>query len=277
MVWALAVLGRLHGRSDWQHAAAAIVRRHAQFAAAEPALDLISGRAGFLAGSLAAAKMVGDAELIRILEPCAQSLCAVAAESLPEAAEAGLAHGRAGIGLSLARWAACQNDTAGFDSAFILMEADLSEAAAARRGNMTPIIEHDGRAMIAWCRGGIGVALAAIRLGRPLLPETRDLVETIADRLEADDGAALCFCHGALGLLEFSEAARDCGIEGAGALDERLRGEILARLLDGEFCADHYHRIEAPGLMRGLAGTGWALLRMLDPLRFPSALTLEAV
>ena len=28
--------------------------------------------------------------------------------------------------------------------------------------------------------------------------------------------------------------------------------------------------------MKGLAGTGWALLRMLEPERFPSVLTLNA-
>ncbi len=275
LAWALAVVGRWFGRTALTLQAIEIVRRHAPFAAEEPTVDLIGGRAGFLAAGIAVATMAGDSKMIEALGPCANSLGTLAPEALPDEAEAGLAHGRAGVGLALARWARLRQNDQDFDAAYGLLVGDLDAAGAVRRGERPAEREHDGRTMIAWCRGGMGVGLATIRLGRPHASGTRDLVEAIAGTLASTEGAALCPCHGALGTIEFLEAARTVGVEGSAALADRLGGEIMTRVLGGELCADHYHRIEAPGLMRGLAGTGYALLRMLDPDRFPSVLTLE--
>jgi lantibiotic modifying enzyme len=275
LAWTLAVLGHWFGSQTFTDQATEIVRRHAPFAAAEPAIDLIGGRAGFLAAGIAVAAMSGDTVLMEALRPCADSLRGLSPEDLPDQAEAGLAHGRAGVGLAMARWAMIHERSGDFDAAYDLLLSDLATAAEVRRGDVPPANDHDGRSMTAWCRGGMGVALAAIRLGRPQKSGTRDMVEAIESFLLDREAAALCPCHGALGMLEFTEAARELGTVGAAALAERLSVEIMARVLSGELCADHYHRIEAPGLMRGLAGTGYTLLRSLDPEQFPSVLTLE--
>ena len=59
--------------------------------------------------------------------------------------------------------------------------------------------------MIAWCRGGMGAAHGtSLSLGRALGADTVALVDAAArDLTEGTDGAALCLCHGALGVLEF--------------------------------------------------------------------------
>ncbi|HXQ15254.1 MAG TPA: lanthionine synthetase LanC family protein, partial [Caulobacteraceae bacterium] len=269
LAWTLAVLARQSGRRDWLRQAGRIVRVHAGSAAADPLRDLISGRAGFLAAGLAVAEITSDEGLVRALRPCALSL---ALDELPAEGDAGLAHGRAGIGFALAQFARHDADAGAFERAVALIEDDLAIAVAARAGEGAPEGEADGRTMLAWCRGGVGAALALLRLGRPAVAETEALVQAVA----ADGGAALCPCHGALGVLEFLEAAKGAGFAGAASALDRLRAEILARVIGGELCADPCHRIEAPGLMMGLAGTGWSLLRVLDPARFPSVLTLGA-
>ena len=275
LAWALALVGRWLGQDVLSRQALEVVRRHAPHAAGEPALDMISGRAGFLAAGLAVSTMSGDLALAQALGPCARSLGDLEPGLLPEPSEAGLAHGRAGIGLALARWARLRQCDRDFEAACELLEADLASAAAALGGELVREKAHDGRTMAAWCRGGVGVALAAIRVGRPQLAAVQDLVGAVAGMLARAEGAALCLCHGALGVLEFLEAARSLAIPGAGELADQLADEVMARVLGGELCADHYQRIEAPGLMRGLAGTGYALLRRLDPKRLPSVLTLE--
>ena len=58
------------------------------------------------------------------------------------------------------------------------------------------------------------------------------------------------------------------------AADE-WRRLLLTRLLSGDWVADEGHSLESPGLMLGLAGTGYALLRASHPQHIPSVLTLE--
>jgi lantibiotic modifying enzyme len=266
LAWSLAVCARLLDQPRWAKAAAAIVRRHAPHAANDPDLDQISGQAGFLTTGLAIARMAGDASLAAALAPCAHGLAALPADALP-LVDAGLAHGRAGIGLALARWAQDAGEETVFKRARALIDADIATSQAVRDGAEPPATDHDGRAMSAWCRGGVGASLGAMRLGLAPDREIQALVDAVTRAMDNDPGAALCLCHGDLGVLEFLEAGRAHGVPGAAPAEARLRGEVLARFEAGELCADHFHTIETPGLMRGLAGTGWALLRMLDPAR----------
>ncbi|MDP9370656.1 MAG: hypothetical protein M3Q03_20715, partial [Chloroflexota bacterium] len=85
-----------------------------------------------------------------------------------------------------------------------------------------------------------------------------------------------CLCHGALGNLELV-------LQAATALGEpRWRGElarwsaiVLASVAhDGARCANRL-AVESPGLMTGLAGIGYGLLRLAAPTRVPSVLLLE--
>ncbi|MFI4934448.1 MAG: type 2 lanthipeptide synthetase LanM [Caulobacterales bacterium] len=277
LAWTLAVLGKLLRRSDWTAHAGAIVKAHASAAASEPAVDLISGRAGFLAAGASVAKMSGDQAVLATLEPCAKSLLNLATGDQPTDGDAGLAHGRAGIGLAMARLAEQRADDRAFKRALTLIAADVKLAERARRAEIPALDADDGRTMIAWCRGGLGATLAMMRLGAAARPQARRIVDTVAAGLSAGTlSAALCPCHGALGMLEFLESARAEGVSGAGDAYEKLLAVTLGRILEGELCADHFHAVEAPGLMKGLAGTGWSLLRMLAPATFPSVLTLEA-
>jgi lantibiotic modifying enzyme len=57
---------------------------------------------------------------------------------------------------------------------------------------------------------------------------------------------------------------------------DRLAAQILADISrNGWYCGTS-HAIESPGLMTGLAGIGYGLLRVADPQATPSVLTLEA-
>ena len=274
LAWTFAALAETTGRRDWADKARRIVRAHAVDAAQESAIDVISGRAGFLVAGLGVAQMLGDAPLVDALRPCAMSLAALNTSALPKQSDAGLAHGRAGVGFALARMAAIDGDAERRRRALGLIEEDLATSAAVRDGT-TPLSDDlDGRAMAAWCRGGIGAALAALSLGVPPTQETEALV-ALATHDAAD--VALCPCHGSLGVLEFLDTAISARVSGAKAAREQVRRVTLERVLSGEHCCDHHHRIEAPGLMTGLAGTGWWLLRELEPGRFPSALTLDPI
>ena len=271
LAYALALLGRWLDQPAWTDAARALVRADAPAAVTAPKIDLISGRAGRLAAGVAVAALCDDTALLTALAPLAASLRDLPSGALPGRGDAGLAHGKAGVGFALARWAAATNDAASLNAASRLISADIRAAGRARR---PPGGDRSG--VLAWCRGGVGVAQASLHLGGKASPSTTRLVGELAgDRSWLGGRTPLCPCHGLLGMLEFLETAERANVTGAADLATLARAEALGRMHAGELCSDYPHRLEAPGLMLGLAGTGYALLRMLEPKTTPSVLMLD--
>jgi lantibiotic modifying enzyme len=84
----------------------------------------------------------------------------------------------------------------------------------------------------------------------------------------------LCLCRGALGHLEFIDVLAERGRLRDAAGAATWRRQILARLISGDWVADEAHCLESPGLLLGLAGTGYSLLRAAARGAVPSVLTL---
>jgi lantibiotic modifying enzyme len=84
-------------------------------------------------------------------------------------------------------------------------------------------------------------------------------------------------CHGDLGNLELlREAAHAFPGSTWGAQVERITARVLSGInKDGWLCGNPL-AVESPGLMTGIAGIGYGLLRCAEPLRVPSVLTLAA-
>jgi lantibiotic modifying enzyme len=95
------------------------------------------------------------------------------------------------------------------------------------------------------------------------------------DIISAGTDGPLCLCHGALGYMDFLAAAAKRGVLDDLGAAAAWRSRLLARLMDGDWVADSSHRLETPGLMLGLAGTGYSLLRTSQPQRMSSVLTLD--
>jgi lantibiotic modifying enzyme len=198
----------------------------------------------------------------------------------------GFSHGTAGIAWALFELAAATGEECYWEaatSALVYERAYFDPQA----GNW-PDFRHlpDGtsgagasRFPWAWCHGAPGIGLAR------LLSRRHAGDAAMADEIEAalhgtaahGFGLSHCLCHGDLGNLElFLCAARE--------LEEprwqRLASQHAQALLEdvppngGWRCGDTGFP-EVPGLMTGLAGIGYGLLRLADPDRVPSLLTLE--
>lgn len=150
---------------------------------------------------------------------------------------------------------------------------DLRRTAAAMRA------EHEGRRafVTAWCHGAPGIGLARLC--------TLAYLDDAVTRAEIDAalhttasrgfGRNHSLCHGDLGNIEL---LREAG-ERLGDPRWTLRAQAETRALlergerhgwkSGAPCA-----VESPGLMTGLAGIGYGLLRLASPDRVPSVLTL---
>jgi lantibiotic modifying enzyme len=64
-------------------------------------------------------------------------------------------------------------------------------------------------------------------------------------------------------------------VSGAAKALHRRTSEVVGRLVSGETCADHAHRIETPRFFLGISGAGYTLLRLANPKSTPSILMFE--
>jgi lantibiotic modifying enzyme len=131
----------------------------------------------------------------------------------------------------------------------------------------------------AWCHGAPGIGLARLRSLRHIDDaEIRAEIDvSLRTTSELGFGGNHSLCHGDLGNLELL-------LEASRILDEpqwlAQAGRMAAMILksfdkDGWLCGVPLD-VESPGLMTGLAGIGYELLRIAEPARVPSVLALDA-
>jgi lantibiotic modifying enzyme len=107
-------------------------------------------------------------------------------------------------------------------------------------------------------------------------PKLRDEIHVaLQTTLASGFGQSHCLCHGDMGNLDLLlEASRALNDRGWRAQVDRLAAMILDSIeRDGWRCGGP-QAVELPGLMLGLAGIGYELLRLAEPELVPSVLVL---
>ncbi|MFK0048492.1 type 2 lanthipeptide synthetase LanM family protein [Streptomyces sp. NPDC090741] len=245
---------------------------------AEGPADLADGLAGALAAAVAAQRTYGSVAQ-GVARRLADRLLVRAEKSLAgqRPAAPGFAHGDAGIGWALLRYAAALEEAG---------ESVESGAAYARTGAalLRPALDEAllRPADLGWHTGLAGTALAAAdvlgsdALGAAGQPIPAGELDRCAALLGAPSASSDLSLHrGALGSLELLGVLAGQGHDGARAALGHRTGEVLGRLEDhGERCGTPDH-VPSPGFLTGLSGIGYALLRLGFPERVPSVLLLE--
>ena len=99
----------------------------------------------------------------------------------------------------------------------------------------------------------------------------------LADTRAQGLGRNHSLCHGDLGNLELLLAARQLpGQEPSAAEVERWTAIVLESFERHGALSGVPLGVETPGLMVGLSGIGYQLLRLCEPRKVPSVLVLEA-
>jgi type 2 lantibiotic biosynthesis protein LanM len=192
---------------------------------------------------------------------------------------AGFAHGAAGIAWALLELAAVTGDERYRVAArhAIDYERSLYSPAAQNWPDLRQADPDPPHFMAAWCHGAAGIGLARLR-ALPHLddPKLGDEIHiALHTTLARGFGQTHSLCHGDMGnldlLLEASRVLNDP--EWRVQLD-RLAAMILDSIdRHGWQCAGP-EGVEMPGLMLGLAGIGYQMLRLAEPDRVPSVLVL---
>jgi type 2 lantibiotic biosynthesis protein LanM len=198
---------------------------------------------------------------------------------------AGFSHGAAGIAWALARLATATGDARFRQAAeeALRYERSLFSPTADNWRDVRNIVRapdapQDGDYfMNAWCHGAPGIGLGRLLTRPHMKDDTFDSeIETaLATTLREGFGQGHCLCHGDLGNLETLLLAGRAG-DGRWANEvERLSAVIVESFERVGWQCGVPEGVETPGLMIGLAGIGYGLLRLAEPGRVPSVLALE--
>jgi type 2 lantibiotic biosynthesis protein LanM len=293
ILYALTRTGALWGDQDLLDQAESLLDRLPPLIEADRTLDVVAGAAGCLAALLAFRRTTGSVRALELARLCGEHLL-VRAEPAgfgigwrtqieSDQPPTGFSHGAAGIGWALWKLAEEIGDERLLDTArgAFRYEQERYEAASRQPPHggdpevRRPRTEAEQATVMAWCYGPPGVALARLGATGSEPCFRQDLETTVRDILDRGFGYNHSLCHGALGNLDIL-----LQIERALALPW-LQKEIAHQAWNVLDSMDHHGflcgtpvGIESPGLMNGLAGIGYGLLRLAEPGRVPSVLGL---
>ncbi len=259
-------------------------------------LDIIGGAAGCIAALLCLHACRPSARVLDVATQCGEHLLS-RARPMPQGFGwpspfpchgplAGFSHGAAGISWALLELAT-QTGEDRFKTAALGGIAYERSLFSAKDENWPDLRVTDtdpeqvqGGSLpfpVSWCHGAPGIGLARLlcrrRLDDPLLDA--ELETALRTTVARGFGYNHCLCHGDLGNLELLlEAARVWPGSSWSNDAARLAAGILNAIgRDGWICGNPLG-VESPGLMTGLAGIGYGLLRCAEPARVPSVLSL---
>ncbi len=303
VLYTLTHLGMLWDDATIKAQAAQIAEVLAHLIERNDTSDVVRGSAGAIAtllayhacmpsaAGLAAAVACGE-QLLATAQPMATGVGWPISRLGPEPL-AGFSHGAAGIAWALLELAAISGDdryravarqAIAYERSLYMPASknwpDLRRAEPAVNGN------GNGNAApalltleptTAWCHGATGIGLARLHSLRHLDdPQLVGEIETaLATTLADGFGHTHSLCHGDMGSLDFLlEASRVLGTPDLREQANRLAAQVLDSIEHGGWQCGGPPGVEAPGLMLGLAGVGYGMLRVADPERTPSVLCL---
>ena len=258
--------------------------------------DIISGAAGCILALLAVYRVTSSRSALTAAIQCGEHLYKHACKMSvgvgwkalhQETPLAGFSHGCAGIAYSLLALSATTGDER--------FKQTAQEALAYERTLYVPAVrnwldlresdeenkqENDQlqqKFMVAWCHGAPGIGLARLA-SLPYLDDAtirEEIAITCQTTATSGFGTNHSLCHGAMGNIEtLLVAARAIDLPGQHENVYRIAGVLLGENDTQDWITGVPIEVETPGLMTGLAGIGYELLRLAEPEKVPSVLLL---
>lgn len=241
--------------------------------------DLVSGAAGALLIALKYYQKSNNPEALAAAEAAADRLAAAAEKQQvgvawhtlkPEEKRiGGLSHGVSGIAWALSLWAAHTKEKKWKNLA---QQAFAYEQSFYDKKTGLWIDARSGQPICLWCYGANGIGVAALNMTNTINREAREHILDVTKEATWKNGLMEnhCLCHGNLGNSELYLLT-----------EEYDKARIILANVLADYEAKHRWSCglpggdTTPGLMCGLAGIGYGLLRHAYPKEVPSILNLE--
>jgi type 2 lantibiotic biosynthesis protein LanM len=297
VVYALTHLGCLWNEPALFTEAEEIAGRLTTLVEGDTEFDLIGGAAGCIVALLALYRSAPSQDVLSTAVRCGHHLLAHAqpfrhgfdgpVQGPTIRRLTGFSHGAAGIAWALLELAAVSRDERFRTTALVALEYERRLFFAAegnwpdlREVEASSVTSGHGAAKFAtsWCHGAPGIGLARLLCLRHLddayiHSEINAAVETT---LRRGFSGSHCLCHGSLGNLELLlQASLRLEEPRWQAEVDRVAAVILQGIDQNGFVCGNPLGVESPGLMTGLAGIGYELLRLAEPDLVPSIMALE--
>jgi type 2 lantibiotic biosynthesis protein LanM len=290
LVYVLSHLSTLWDDSDLLREAELIAGRLRALIRYDRKFDITGGAAGGIMGCLALYRVAPRGSVLAAAVECGEHLLSHAqstrgAVAWPsyfpaEGPLTGLAHGASGIGWALLELAAVSGDERFKEAALAAFGYERSLFSAERRNwpDLRVANNSDGRSfMVGWCHGAPGIALTRFQALKHISdPEigsegVAGLETTIGEGFRGDHS----LCHGSLGNIDLLlQAYGLVGTHPWKSHISRISAAILQSIADDGWICGVPLGIETPGLMTGIAGIGYGLLRLAEPSNTPTVLAL---
>ncbi|MDE1902126.1 MAG: type 2 lantipeptide synthetase LanM family protein, partial [Alphaproteobacteria bacterium] len=181
----------------------------------------------------------------------------------------GVSHGVSGIAWALSEWAACSGESkwaALAQQAFLYEESLYDKEAKAWKD------VRNGSHSCFWCYGAAGIGLVASEATNALSKPVCDDVVSRAKKSTWKSGSSGShgLCHGDLGNAEIFRVTGD-----RQKTDALVHSVVADYRNNGIWKCGFPDDAMVPGLMCGLAGIGYGLLRHARPNTIPNVLTLD--
>lgn len=290
VVYMLAQLGALWSQPELLCEAERLAESLPVLIANDTHFDIVSGAAGCILSLLSLYHCAPARRTLDLAIQCGDHLLATAqpqdqgvgwpVPTLASEAMLGLAHGAAGIALALGRLATASGEER-FRAAALAALAYERSRFVPEYGNWPDLraTKPDQPPLFPnfWCHGAPGIGLARLGLLRHL--EDSHLHDEIAIALqttrERGFGLNHSLCHGDLGNLELLLQAGVLLNDPPWQAETWRVASMVVASIDGHgWLSGLPLSVESPGLMTGLAGIGYGLLRLAVPEQVPSVLLL---
>jgi type 2 lantibiotic biosynthesis protein LanM len=290
------VLARLAGLWDAPALVAeaeAVVARLPALIEDDEVLDLYGGAAGCIMGLLALHAIAPSERTLQAAVACGDRLLACArrmnagigwvSSHAGGAPLTGLSHGAAGIAMALADLAGATGraDFRSAAHAALAYERSLFNRQAGNWADLRALAPasaaaDEPRFKAAICHGAPGIGLARLHMLRhgPDPAIALEIDAAVEATLRPGWGSNHSLCHGDLGNLEVVLEASLADVRWHDAF-ARTSAAVVADVERRGFLCPTPDGLESPELMTGVAGIGYALLRLAAPSQVPSVLALR--
>ena len=256
--------------------------------------DILSGVAGYLCVLSGFYELTGSSLAKQSIFACAEHILSnartmergIAWDTMPSQSHAplsGFSHGASGIAYSLLRAGALTDEERFLEGAAKAIAYERAIFISDQQNwpdlrNLSEKPQSEQQCMTAWCHGAPGIGLCRL-FALPLLNDPEIILEidiSLTTTVNNGFGGTHCLCHGDWGNLDLLiEASRLPGYEKWMSTATKRAGWLLNTARRRGWICSTPKGLETPGLMLGLSGIGYGLLRLADPIRVPSILTLQ--